>query len=262
MHVHIFPGKIAQKAADAIGKFYDDFNMECNGTLEMALAETERAGITRFCAHSVATTARQVENINRFIMEAYSAYPERIVPFAAMHPALENVRDTAEAVIAQGFRGIKLHPEIQGFKLDAPDVLDMIAPFEGKIPLLVHCGDYRYDNSSPARIRNLLKAFPKLTVICAHLGGWTVWEQAAAELPGENVWVDTSSSLFALTPEQAASYIRAYTVDRAMYGTDYPMWNPVGERARFDMLPLTESEREKILWTNHLKLFPIESEIL
>ena len=44
-------------------------------------------------------------------------------------------------------------------------------------------------------------------------------------------------------------------VDRAIYGTDYPMWSPVSERKRFDRLPLTEEEREKILWTNHLRLF-------
>jgi len=33
------------------------------------------------------------------------------------------------------------------------------------------------------------------------------------------------------------------------------MWGPVGEVARFDRLDLTDGEREKILWTNHLRLF-------
>ena len=254
VHVHIFPDKIAMKAVSAIGAFYENFNMECDGRLETAIQAMDAAGITRCAAHSVATSAHQVDSINAFVIDAWRKYPDRIVPFAAMHPALERPRDTAEAVIAAGFRGVKLHPEIQGFKIDAPEVLDMIAPFEGKLPLLVHAGDYRYDNSSPDRLKHVLRAFPQMTLICAHLGGWTVWEKVARELPGENVYVDTSSSLFALEPREATRIIRAYGIDRALYGTDFPMWHPVGELERFDRLDLTDDEREKILWKNHLDI--------
>ena len=67
--------------------------------------------------------------------------------------------------------------------------------------------------------------------------------------------MDTSSALFALSPEEAVEIIRAYGTDRAIYGTDYPMWRPEGEVKRFNRLPLTESERADILWNNHLKLF-------
>jgi len=131
----------------------------------------------------------------------------------------------------------------------------MLAPFEGRLPILCHCGDYRYDNSSPARLKNVLRAFPKLTLICAHLGGWTVWREAARLMTGEDIYVDTSSALFALTPKEATDIIRGYGVERALYGTDYPMWGPVGELRRFDRLELTDAEREQILWTNHLRLF-------
>jgi len=255
VHVHIFPDGIAEKAVSAIGNFYENFNMECDGRLETAIREMDAAGITRCAAHSVATTAHQVDSINAFVMEAHRRYPERILPFAAMHPALADARATAEAVIAAGFRGVKLHPEIQGFRIDAPEVLDMLAPFEGRLPILCHCGDYRYDNSSPARLKNVLRAFPKLTLICAHLGGWTVWREAARLMTGEDIYVDTSSALFALTPKEATDIIRGYGVERALYGTDYPMWGPVGELRRFDRLELTDAEREQILWTNHLRLF-------
>jgi len=255
VHVHIFPERIAEKAVSAIGRFYENFDMECDGRLETAIREMDAAGITRCAAHSVATTAHQVDSINAFVMEAHRRYPERILPFAAMHPALADARATAEAVIAAGFRGVKLHPEIQGFRIDAPEVLDMLAPFEGRLPILCHCGDYRYDNSSPARLKNVLRAFPKLTLICAHLGGWTVWREAARLMTGEDIYVDTSSALFALTPKEATDIIRGYGVERALYGTDYPMWGPVGELRRFDRLELTDAEREQILWTNHLRLF-------
>ena len=255
MHVHIFPDRIAGKAVSAIGKFYEDFHMEGDGSLGSAIRLMDEAGITRCAAHSVATTAHQVESINGFVLNAWREYPDRIIPFAAMHPGVEHPHEVAEQILNAGFRGIKLHPEIQGFRIDAPEVLDMLAPFAGRIPVLVHAGDYRYDNSSPDRLKHVMREFPGLTLICAHLGGWTVWEEAASQLPGENIWVDTSSALFALSPERAAQIIRSYGTDRVVYGTDYPMWSPVSEMQRFERLPLTDAEREKILWTNHLRLF-------
>lgn len=256
VHVHIFPDRIAERAVAAIGSFYENFNMECDGRLETAVRVMDEAGITRCAAHSVATAARQVASINAFVMAAHRRYPDRIVPFAAMHPDLENPREQAEAVMAAGFRGVKLHPEIQGFKIDDPRVMDMLAPFEGRLPILCHCGDYRYDHSSPARLKRVLRAFPRLKLICAHLGGWTVWREAARALTGEDVYVDTSSALFALAPGEATAIIRGYGADRALYGTDFPMWSPVGERRRFDRLNLTDDERRRILWENHLALFP------
>lgn len=257
MHVHIFPDQLADRAVSAIGTFYENFYMEGDGRLDTAIKWMDQVGITRCAAHSVATTAHQVASINEFVMNAFKKYPERILPFAAMHPGVDHPHAVAESIIQAGFRGVKLHPEIQNFKIDAPEVLDMLAPFEGRLPVLVHAGDYRMDHSSPERIRHVLREFPGLTLICAHLGGWTVWEQAARELPGENVWVDTSSALFALTPERATEIIRSYGVDRVLYGTDFPMWSPISEMERFNRLLLTDDEREKILWGNHLKLFDL-----
>ena len=255
IHVHIFPEKIADKAVQGIGTFYEGFPMECDGRLDTAIREMDAAGITRCAAHSVATTPHQVHSINEFVMAAARQYPERILPFAALHPGLENAPGTAQALQVLGFKGVKLHPEIQGFNIDDPKVLDMLAPLEGVLPVLVHCGDYRYDNSCPARIKHVLREFPKITLICAHLGGWQVWRENARQLAGADVYVDTSSALFALKKGEAEQIIRAYGVDRALYGTDFPMWGPVGEVARFDQLDLTDGEREKILWTNHLRLF-------
>ena len=122
---------------------------------------------------------------------------------------------------------------------------------ERGLPALVHTGDYRYAYSQPERMAHVLDQAPDLKVICAHLGGWSVWKEAWRVLAGRpNVWVDTSSSLYALEPEEAARIIRRYGTDRAFFGTDYPMWNPEEEVARFLRLPLTDGERERIFHLN------------
>ena len=66
----------------------------------------------------------------------------------------------------------------------------------------------------------------------------------------ENVYVDTSSSLYALSPEEGRRIIRHYSRDRVLFGTDYPMWRPKEELERFRNLKLTDEEEEKILCLN------------
>ena len=46
-----------------------------------------------------------------------------------------------------------------------------------------------------------------------------------------------------------------YGADRVLFGTDYPMWDPSEELARFNAIPLTEEERERVLWKNADRLF-------
>ncbi|MEG2701228.1 MAG: amidohydrolase family protein, partial [Clostridia bacterium] len=119
------------------------------------------------------------------------------------------------------------------------------------LPALVHTGDYRYPFSQPERMARVLDQVPGLRVICAHLGGWSVWEEAWRVLAGRpGVWVDTSSSLYALEPQKAAEIIRRYGAERVLFGTDYPMWEPGEELARLMALPLTNTEREGILHAN------------
>lgn len=256
MHVHIFPDKIAEKAAAAVSRFYD-LPRRYDGSLSNALKNLDRAGIEKFCAHSVATTPRQVQSINDFIMDCYAKCPDRIIPFAAMHPGVEDPYKTMDEIVAAGFRGVKIHPDIQNFRLDDPDVLRMIGAIAGRLPLLIHTGDNRYDNSGPARMNHVLDIYPDLVVICAHLGGWGEWENAAASrLPGrKNVFVDTCSTLYAVPPRRAVEIIRAYGVENVFFGTDYPLWDASEELERFDALELTDQERELILHKNVERVF-------
>ena len=53
-----------------------------------------------------------------------------------------------------------------------------------------------------------------------------------------------------LEPEEAVKIIHRYGAKQVFFGTDYPMWKPREEVARFMALPLTEEERENILHRN------------
>lgn len=254
IHAHIYPDEIAPRAVKAISKGYDDIEVHGDGTAGMLDRCAEEAGIARMAVHSVATTKHQVESINRFVLSAAGRDPERMVPFGALHPDTEHPERAVDALVAGGFKGVKLHPEFQGFRVDEPRAIDMFGALAGRLPVLLHCGDYRCDHSAPERIRRMLREVRGLKLVCAHLGGWTNWEEAASQLMYEDVWVDTSSSIYAMDAETAAGIIRGYGADRVVFGTDYPVWDPRTEVERFMSLPLTEAEQRKILWTNHLRL--------
>ena len=132
---------------------------------------------------------------------------------------------------------------------------------EGRLPILMHMGDQNKDSSHPAKLAAVLDRFPSLTVIAAHLGGYQMWDQAIQLLTGRDIYFDTSSALFSLSPEKALGIIRAYGTDKVLFGTDYPMWDHTEELARFMKLDLTEEEREAILWKNTAGLLGIEHDL-
>ena len=135
----------------------------------------------------------------------------------------------------------------------------MCRVFAGRIPLLIHAGDYRYHYSNPDNILRFLDAVPDITLIGAHFSGWSVQMQAKEKLAGiPNLYVDTSSSFYCLTDEQIVELIYAFGTDRCLFGTDYPMWRPEVELARLRSLGLSETDLRKILFENAQKLLNLK----
>lgn len=249
-HCHIFPEKIAAKASVNIGRFYD-LHMDFDGSVKTLMELYARAGVDKCLVQSVATSPAQVRSINDFIAESVKEHPDMFVGFCSLHPLMEKKEIEAEIdrAIALGLKGIKLHPDFQRFRIDERKAYDIYEAAEGRMPILFHTGDFRYDYSSPKRLANALKDFPRLVAIGAHFGGWSEWDDGEKYLADNpNVYVDTSSSLYSVSPEKALEYIRAFTPDRVMFGTDYPMWSVEDELRRMEKIDLTDSEREKVMY--------------
>ena len=120
----------------------------------------------------------------------------------------------------------------------------------------MHTGDNRYDNSNPNRLLPILKDFPNLTVIGAHFGGWSIWEEASEKYKGlPNFYVDTSSSLHYISLETAKKIIDNYGVDKVIFATDYPMWNAQDEIDKILQLKLSEKDYIKIFSENAKKAY-------
>ncbi len=250
-HAHIYPDIIARKAAASIGDFYH-FPIRHDGTLDTLLARGDAAGISRFLVHSVAVSPERTESVNNYLMSTVAAHPDRLVGFGSVHPDHADLPGELLRIKTGGLLGVKLHPDIQRFPLDCENALALFRHMaEMGLPLLCHIGDTRYAFSEPTRLARVMDKVPALQVIAAHFGGWSMWTEGWKALAGRpNLWVDSSSSLYALTPEEAASLVRHYGADRVFFASDYPMWDPAEELHRFLALPLTKEEQASILHLN------------
>lgn len=251
-HVHIYPDKIAAKASSNVGKFYNK-EMFFDGTVASLKKSCAEAGVEKCLVHSVATTHDQVTKINDFIKESVDGADGAFVGFCTLHPSMtaKEIEDEVDRVIKMGLRGVKLHPDCQKFAIDEYAAMQMYEIIDGRLPILFHTGDSRYDYSNAERFRAAALRFPRQKMIGAHFGGYSIWDHAVKVLAGtDNIWYDECSSLAFITPEKAKEYITALGEDRIFFGTDYPMWSASEELERFDRVDLTDSQREKILWKN------------
>ncbi len=258
-HCHIYPEKIAEKAVGGTDNFYSTKSVGL-GTVTDLLESGTAAGIDHFIVQSVATTPKQVASINRFIAETVEKSDGRMTGLGTLHPDSENIKDDVLNIVNLGLRGVKLHPDIQAFKLDDYRCLKIYELCEeNNLTMLIHTGDSRYDYSNPNRMLPILETYKGLKVIGAHLGGWSIWEEAVnsyKDMP--NFYVDCSSSFNYLKPEKAKEIIRKYGADKVLFGTDYPMWAQKREIEYFLSLSLDEFEIRSILNMNAKKLFGLE----
>ncbi len=255
-HAHIFPEKIAENATVNIGHFYE-LPMDSTGISSKLIESGNKIGVKRYLVCSTATSPHQITSINSFIASECKIHKEYF-GLGTTHADSEDIEGDIRQIIDLGLHGVKLHPDFQKFNADSPEAFRIYEQIEGVLPLMIHCGDNRYDFSAPQRIANIHKNFPKLKIQAAHLGGYQRWEDAEKCLVGlDNVCFDFSSSLAFLSPQKAAHMIRSYGVENCFYGSDFPMWNHSEEFERFLALGFTPEENQLMLADNFKRFYGI-----
>lgn len=255
-HAHIFPTKLAERATGAIGDFYGIPMLEI-GTSEKLLDSAKAAGVGRMLVCSSATTAHQVRSINDFIAGECEKHPE-FFGLGTLHPDMQDYGEEIEHIRALGLHGIKLHPDFQHFAIDDERAFPMYDAI-GEMPILFHTGDRRYHYSNPFRLANVLRNFPKMHAIAAHLGGYSEWNDAVHELAGKGEFLrfDTSSAQSILPADQVRKFIETYGVENCFWGDDFPMWDYESEIEAFLKIGLSDNDNSRIFSENFKEYFSI-----
>jgi len=271
-HTHTFPEKIAPAT---IKKLEGAAHIRAcvDGTQKSLLTSMDRAGIDLSVVLPVATSARQVTKVN----DVSAALNGRgnVLYFGCIHPDLEDWEQELKRIADLGLKGVKLHPVYQGVDIDDIRylrILDKCAQL-GLI-VVTHAGeDIGFpdrENCVPAMIRRAVKAVGPVKLVAAHMGGWRCWDEAVDFLADTDVCIDTSFSLGRLNslgdgyytdtqqklldPERFCAIVRSFGSHRVLLGTDSPWGGQTEHLADFNALPLTETEKERILGRNAAQL--------
>lgn len=256
-HAHIFPTKIAEKASKSIGDFYE-MSMDSDASIESLLKKEDEIQSKYTLVCSSALSPKQVSSINDFISSKVKEN-DRLIGFAAMHKDSEDFKEELKRAKSLGLRGVKFHNDMQRFDIDDPKMMPIYQAISDEgLAVLFHMGDDRYNFSAPEKMVNIAKNFPKMTVIGAHFGGYRRWADAINNPKLDNVYYDTSSSLFMLEKATALRFIDHFGPDRFFFGSDFPMWSPKEELERFMKLGLDEEAERMILYDNFARLFNLD----
>lgn len=256
VHTHAFHEKIASKA---LAKLTGHYGVAPAGTglLKDLTATATAAGISRVFVHTAATAPAQVIPANNWAMELQQ-HP-MVTAFGSLHPDFSGWEQELDRLYRNNIRGVKIHPEFQGFSLDDPKLVPILEAAAGRFLFMVHVGDAPTNPANPSSPRKLAKVLdhiPGLTVIAAHLGGWSQWQEALDHLIGRDIFIDTSSSLAFAPPEVIKTILKRHPLDRVLFGSDWPLHDPAQDIAHLRSLPyLAEKDLEKIL-TNGSRLIP------
>ena len=170
--------------------------------------------------------------------------------------------DELERIKELGLKGVKLHPDYQGFNVD--DI--RLKPLYKKISELglitvFHAGfDYGFAppyGATPEKMARALEWF-STPVVAAHWGGINCNEDVIKYLCGKDIYFDISFG-YAMMPKYYAEKIMSlHTPDRMLFGTDTPWHTPDMEKRLLNTLGLSVEDMDKITHKNAGKLLGIE----
>jgi len=251
IHTHAYHPKIADKV---INQLEEHYGIRAVGTarIDDLLARAKRAGLDKVAVHCAATAPAQVVPANNWAISLQRDHPE-VVAFGTLHRDYSDFEQELDRLAAAGIKGIKFHADFQGFRLDDPKLWPIYEAMSGRFVLMLHVGDAlppERNNSSPDKVAAILRDFPGLTVIAAHMGGLYQWTYVVDYLVGKNVYIDTSSTLPFIDDATLHRIFDAHPRERILFGSDYPLFDPGEEIERLrTRLSLDDAAMEQLLST-------------
>jgi predicted TIM-barrel fold metal-dependent hydrolase len=190
----------------------------------------------------------------------------RFFAVASVHPA-DGALALAEVdrVATDGAVALKLHPNTQEFDVADPAVQAVVARAAARgLPVLFDAYS-PFDANQPGKFVRLAMSVPSAKLILAHAHGPRFPDLLVYEILARypwwrrNVWIDLSATgpLLSGSPF-AASFlwvVRKVGIDRWLFGSDYPLDDPISAVRRVAALGFTPVEARRVFYENARELF-------
>jgi len=290
-HLHLYETKIAGRVEK---QTYEIWEYGPKGDVVFArydgdIEDTQAAMVEAGYSHAVianlfaiallndelraAGTRRQAELLkafNQWACDIAAAHPN-LTAFVAADPTVLGGEPGAahlkDLVQHRVLRGVKIHPVVQQFLPDDSRMHPIYRTcVELGIPVLSHSGSARGDSAyaEPRSFSGVMRAFPDLRLVLAHLGGGA-WRQttAFAEAFPQVTFdlceiINWTGAPNAPTPSELARMILDVGPQRVMLGTDFPWYDLVDTADRVINLPLLSDEQKTgILGANAARILQL-----
>lgn len=230
--------------------------------------EIERAGLINYVAPDIMGFTPEV---NDWIAGYCRANPKRLLAFGSVHPKyVADAGAEVDRLAKLGIRGLKVHPSHQAYSPN--DYRNGLGPLAAVyeraaangMPVMIHTGTSifpgaRNVHAQPMLADDVSVDYPKLVVILAH-GGRPLWMNEAFFLVRrhKNMYMDVSG----IPPQKLLEYFPRLEeiADKTLFGTDWPgpgVPEVRGNIEKFRALPLSDAAKQKILYDNAARLFPV-----
>lgn len=251
-HTHCFPDKIAEKAVEKLSDASGGLIYHTDGTVNGLLDSMQRHNTDASVVLNIATNAHQQKSVNDFAAAINDE--QKVFAFGSVFPDSEDALEELERIKDLGLKGVKLHPDYQGFDVDDPKM----KPIYKKISSLglitvFHAGfDYGFAppyGATPEKMAKALLWFDS-PVIAAHWGGINCGQGVLSHLCGKDIYFDTSFGYSMMPKYYAEKILEKHGTDKMLFGTDTPWHTAEMEMRLLHNLKLSNSDMEKITHLN------------
>ena len=230
VHVHLHPERLARAISEVFAR---EGWHAAHAWDPREVGDTLAAhGVTRFCFFSYAHKPGIARELNVWLAETAKALPAGI-PVGTVHAGDADVVAVADEAMDAGLAGFKFHLSVQRFRADDARLM----PFYARVAergrfLIVHAGTMPYRDAFTGLegFRAVMRRFPRLRVIVAHLGAFDTEGFLAMTEEFPNLYLDTTMALTPLSDRYLGGDADAIPTewllryqDRLMLGSDFPL---------------------------------------
>lgn len=259
-HTHAFPDKILEKAMGALIESSGNTVPFTDGSLDSLVSHAKSSGADYSVVQNIATNEKQQKSVNDFAIEINGK--PGCIAFGSVHPFSKDALPELERIKKAGLKGIKLHPDYQGFFVndtavfpvyDKASELGLITVFHSGVDIgifdPVHC--------TPEMLSEALPVFKGAPVVAAHFGGFEMWYDVEKYLVGKDIYFDTSYCYGRMPYLHARRIMESHGSDKILFGSDSP-WSDVSNEINFVKAFAQHDDARKILGLNAMRLLCME----
>lgn len=259
-HTHVFPDKLAHPA---MLKLHEQSGIPYSSEAAVSdlRAAMTSAGVDRSVLLHIATKENQHKHVLEFAKETDK---DPFISFGSVVPGSETALEYIWRISDEGLKGVKFHPALQRTDADLESAMPMYDLIRAlNLIVVFHAGwDATYrdeERCSPRMLLHILKNFPGIKIVAAHMGGLHIHDEVIEQLAGKaDLYFDTAYTADPwIDKPTMEKMIRMHGADKILFGSDFPWHLPLHELEFIESLDISAEEKELITGGNARRLLGI-----